>query len=324
MGIYAITGASSGIGAAIGRQLKAQGHYVINISRRAAAEDAADVNISADLAMKAERGRVLEALYAAAPDGLDGFVSCSGVGPTQPADVIVSINYFAAREMTEGAYPLVEKKKGVILVVSSNSATLPQLNTELVDIMLNQNDEDAAVAYGKTLEGPAKYQAYQASKNAIARWVRRWSGSWAARGVRMNTIAPGATHVKKIIDGAHAAGVKVIASNHDFFKTPAKADIIYRLRKMQDMNADIPKIAVMPQNRKDVLTLLAATEEMATNYADRPIITMSMAGTGVISRLCGEVFGSSMTFGAAKKASAPGQMGVNDLSTVLDLLHKAM
>ena len=56
-----------------------------------------------------------------------------------------------------------------------------------------------------------------------------------------------------------------------------KADIIYRLRKMQDMNADIPKIAVMPQNRKDVLTLLAATEEMATNYADRPIITISMA-----------------------------------------------
>ena len=130
--------------------------------------------------------------------------------------------------------------------------------------------------------------------------------------------------VKKIIDGAHAAGVKVIASNHDFFKTPAKADIIYRLRKMQYMNSDIPKIAVMPQNKKDVLTLLAATEEMTTNYADRPIITMSMAGTGVISRLCGEVFGSSMTFGAAKKASAPGQMGVNDLNTVLGLLHSAM
>ena len=130
--------------------------------------------------------------------------------------------------------------------------------------------------------------------------------------------------VREIIDGAHAAGVKVIASNHDFFKTPAKSDIIYRLRKMQDMGADIPKIAVMPQSRRDVLTLLCATEEMVTDYADRPIITMSMAGTGVISRLCGEVFGSSMTFGAAKKSSAPGQMGVNDLNTVLDLLHCAM
>ena len=130
--------------------------------------------------------------------------------------------------------------------------------------------------------------------------------------------------VREIIDGAHSAGVKVIASNHDFFKTPAKSDIIYRLRKMQDMGADIPKIAVMPQSRRDVLTLLCATEEMVSDYADRPIITMSMAGTGVISRLCGEVFGSSMTFGAAKKASAPGQMGVNDLNTVLDLLHCAM
>ena len=130
--------------------------------------------------------------------------------------------------------------------------------------------------------------------------------------------------VSEIIDAVHAAGVKVIASNHDFDMTPAKSDIIYRLRKMQDMGADIPKIAVMPQSKKDVLTLLAATEEMTSCYADRPIITMSMAGTGVISRLCGEVFGSSMTFGAAGKASAPGQMGVEDLNTVLALLHDAM
>lgn len=130
--------------------------------------------------------------------------------------------------------------------------------------------------------------------------------------------------VKKIIDGAHAAGVKVVASNHDFFKTPDKDDIVGRLRKMQDLGADIPKIAVMPQNKKDVLTLLAATEEMASEYADRPIITMSMAGTGVISRLAGEVFGSALTFGAAAKASAPGQMGVEDLKQVLTLLHGAL
>lgn len=32
--------------------------------------------------------------------------------------------------------------------------------------------------------------------------------------------------VKKIIDGVHAAGARVIASNHDFFKTPAQSDIV--------------------------------------------------------------------------------------------------
>lgn len=130
--------------------------------------------------------------------------------------------------------------------------------------------------------------------------------------------------VKKVVAAAHEAGVKVVASNHDFDKTPAQEELVSRLRKMQELGADIPKIAVMPQNKKDVLTLLAATEEMVTNYADRPIITMSMAGTGVISRLCGEVFGSALTFGAAKKASAPGQMGVEDLAQVLELLHKSI
>ena len=130
--------------------------------------------------------------------------------------------------------------------------------------------------------------------------------------------------VKEIIENAHACGVKVVASNHDFDKTPEKDEIVRRLQKMQELNADIPKIAVMPTCKKDVLTLLSATEEMYTDYADRPIITMSMAGTGVISRLCGEVFGSALTFGAAKKASAPGQMGVEDLKTVLELLHKSL
>ena len=130
--------------------------------------------------------------------------------------------------------------------------------------------------------------------------------------------------VKKVVAAAHEAGVKVVASNHDFDKTPDQEELVFRLRKMQELGADIPKIAVMPQNKKDVLTLLAATEEMTSNYADRPIITMSMAGTGVISRLCGEVFGSALTFGAAKKASAPGQMGVEDLAQVLSLLHKSI
>ena len=130
--------------------------------------------------------------------------------------------------------------------------------------------------------------------------------------------------VKAVVETAHANGVKVIASNHDFHKTPAKEEIVSRLRKMQELGADIPKIAVMPQNKKDVLTLLVATEEMVSEYADRPIITMSMSGTGVISRLCGEVFGSALTFGAVGKVSAPGQMGIEDLTTVLGLLHKSL
>lgn len=130
--------------------------------------------------------------------------------------------------------------------------------------------------------------------------------------------------VRDIIESAHESGVVVVASNHDFEKTPEKDEIVRRLRKMQELGADIPKIAVMPQSRKDVLTLLSATEEMASEYVDRPIITMSMSATGLISRLCGECFGSALTFGAVGKASAPGQMNASDLSEILNLIHTSL
>jgi 3-dehydroquinate dehydratase-1 len=93
---------------------------------------------------------------------------------------------------------------------------------------------------------------------------------------------------------------------------------------MQEYGADIPKIAVMPTSVEDVITLIDATNTMKAKYADRPIITMSMGGTGVISRLAGEVFGSAFTFGAGKEASAPGQIPVGELRTILEILHKSM
>lgn len=128
--------------------------------------------------------------------------------------------------------------------------------------------------------------------------------------------------VKNIIQTAHAHGVKVIASNHDFTGTPAREELIARLCKMQDLGADILKIAVMPQTRSDVLTLLSVTEEMSSRHTSRPVITMSMGRTGTLSRLCGEVFGSAVTFASFGKVSAPGQIAIEDLKAGLRLLHK--
>ncbi len=129
---------------------------------------------------------------------------------------------------------------------------------------------------------------------------------------------------KANIDGVHKAGALVVGSNHDFSATPEKGEIVSRLRRMQAMGADIPKIAVMPGSTADVLTLLSATAEMHELYADRPIITIAMGTKGVISRLSCEAFGSAMTFGTAGQASAPGQIPAGQLKQVLDILHGAM
>jgi len=126
------------------------------------------------------------------------------------------------------------------------------------------------------------------------------------------------------IANIHAANTLVVGSNHDFQATPSKTELILRMCKMQELNADICKIAVMPNSEHDVLTLLDATSEMHNNYADRPLLTLSMKPLGVISRLCGEVFGSCATFGTIGQGSAPGQIPVDDLAEDLQILHKSL
>lgn len=130
--------------------------------------------------------------------------------------------------------------------------------------------------------------------------------------------------VMENISNIHEAGVLVVGSNHNFAKTPEKDEIVSRLQKMQDMGADILKIAVMPKNTQDVIKLLHATNEMYTKYANRPITAISMGSMGVISRLSGEVFGSSMTFGSVGQGSAPGQINAEELDYILDIIHKSM
>lgn len=126
--------------------------------------------------------------------------------------------------------------------------------------------------------------------------------------------------VRTLVDLAHAGSVAVVASNHDFDATPAQAEIVRRLLLMAERGADVLKIAVMPQGPGDVLTLLAATWE-TSQQTTHPLITMSMAGTGVASRIVGGVFGSAATFGMVGRASAPGQVEVGALRAGLDLVH---
>ncbi|MCY3031472.1 MULTISPECIES: type I 3-dehydroquinate dehydratase [Aerococcus] len=125
--------------------------------------------------------------------------------------------------------------------------------------------------------------------------------------------------VTTLIDRAHQKGIKVILSNHDFDKTPKKETIIDRLSRMEEKGADIAKIAVMPNENADVVTLLNATFERY-QVAETPLITMSMGQLGMVSRLAGELFGSQASFGALGQVSAPGQAPVEDLHNILNLL----
>ncbi len=127
--------------------------------------------------------------------------------------------------------------------------------------------------------------------------------------------------VREIVSFAREHHVHTILSNHDFNGTPDENELVQRLKAMERAGADIAKIAVMPRKNTDVLRLMMATELASLEI---PVVTMSMGRLGMLSRISGEITGSAITFGAAGKASAPGQVEVTDLYHILSLIHKQM
>lgn len=131
----------------------------------------------------------------------------------------------------------------------------------------------------------------------------------------------GDTIATLLVEAAHRNKVYIIMSNHDFNQTPSREDITARLLKMNQLGGDIAKIAVMPNSRMDVISLLDVTTKVSKEL-DIPVVTMSMSQQGLASRLIGESSGSAITFGTVKESSAPGQIPVEDLKTVLEIIHK--
>jgi 3-dehydroquinate dehydratase-1 len=125
--------------------------------------------------------------------------------------------------------------------------------------------------------------------------------------------------VADIVAYAHSKSVHVVASSHDFAKTPPKEEIINKFKAMQSVGADICKIAVMPNTAADVLTIMTATYE-ASQCIDKPLIAISMGKLGAVSRVAGELMGSCATFGTVGASSAPGQLAADTLREMLGRL----
>ena len=112
----------------------------------------------------------------------------------------------------------------------------------------------------------------------------------------------GKDNMEDIIEFAKDMGTYVITTNHNLDHTPSKAECI--------------------ASKLDVVELLETTIIIAEHIANVPICTISIGEKGGLSRICGEFFGSCMTYGVNRKKSAPGQPNIEDLSNLLKLIHK--
>lgn len=129
---------------------------------------------------------------------------------------------------------------------------------------------------------------------------------------------------ENLIKELHKTGAVIVASDHNFSETPSIEVMTEKLFYMKQLGADVAKLAVMPNNRYDVLNLLTATVKIKESAPEYPVITMSMGETGMISRIAGQTFGSCVTFAAAGKTSAPGQMPLEDVVMILNKISESM
>ncbi|MEH6634198.1 MAG: SDR family oxidoreductase [Halioglobus sp.] len=182
MGLYAMTGGATGIGAAIKQRLREEGHKVIVV-------DIKNADIIADLSAKEGRQAAIAALRDAAKDGLDGLVTCAGLGANVPNHpLITQVNYFGTVELIAGLKDLLAAKRGAIVLISSNSAAMNN-SPQFVDLLLC-GEEEEALRFSETI---AAQEVYSGTKQAVARWMRSNVVDYAAAGVRMNAVAPGYT-----------------------------------------------------------------------------------------------------------------------------------
>lgn len=114
---------------------------------------------------------------------------------------------------------------------------------------------------------------------------------------------------------------KLILSYHNFKQTPSVEDMEKIILNMEYFNPDIYKIAVMPLNKSDNINILQLAVDLE-NRLKKPVIIISMGKFGIASRICGEIFSSSITFASLEKSSAPGQIQIDKLRMILEIIHE--
>lgn len=187
MGIYVVTGGSSGIGAQTIALLQERGHKTVNI-------DLNGGDITANLATNEGRQKAIYTLHERFPDGIDAMICNAGVSnQCGNIQLIISLNYFGAVVLAEGVYDLLKKNNGRCVVTSSNTISQGAARMDIVDILNNNlRDEPRVLNLVKDYDPIEQgHPMYVATKYALARWMRRVSASWAAQGLRINAIAPG-------------------------------------------------------------------------------------------------------------------------------------
>ena len=200
-----VTGCGSGIGEQVAIVLAERGAAVIGLDRAPISVPVVERH-EVDLA---DSDSIATA--AAAIDGpVDALVNVAGVSGTIAAELVVGINFVGTRELTEALLPRMGEGAAVV-ATSSTAASRYAERRELIAGLLATADREEAMRWCAE-HAEEVGSGYAISKDAIVWWTLDSAVDLAARGIRINCVAPGVTRTPIIEDTIRSRG-------EDFLKT---------------------------------------------------------------------------------------------------------
>ncbi|MGY4871220.1 coniferyl-alcohol dehydrogenase [Mycolicibacterium elephantis] len=195
---YVVTGAASGIGDATARKLLDAGALVYSLDRN---DPSAPVtqHITVDLANPRNIDAALEQLEGQ----FDGLMNIAGIPGTAPADLVMAVNTFAVRHLTEAFFERLVPG-GTVTIVSSTAGFGWPLRLEAIRDLLATDTFEEAQAWFKA--NPQQGNAYNFSKECTTVYTMMMGLAVAQMGFRINAVLPGPVETPILADFEESMG----------------------------------------------------------------------------------------------------------------------
>ncbi len=180
--VVVVTGAASGIGAAVTSRLRKDGWTTVGIDRAPAA--GADRSVLCDLSDPASVDAALSDFH----DQVSVLCNVAGVPGTAPPATVVSVNLLGLRHLTEAILPQVRDGGAVVNVASRAGGDWVNWLGPIMEFLATADFEQGLEWYERHAPD---LPAYNFSKAALIVYTMQLSQRLLARGIRANSVSPG-------------------------------------------------------------------------------------------------------------------------------------
>ena len=200
-----VTGAASGVGAALLDLLAELGGPDVTVLDLKAPSGPHARFVETDLADPAAVDDAITAI----DDPVDVLFNNAGVAATQPARVVLAVNYLALRRLSEGLLDRIPSGGAIVNTASTAGGGWADHLAPITEL-LDRSAWDDALEWLDANLASVGGDSYAFSKEVVRVWGMRHSHATIARGVRTNSVCPAPIDTPLLADFKATIGENVL------------------------------------------------------------------------------------------------------------------